>query len=149
MFITLCENKTAFLIDAGYIFWLELRSARYERIAWKYRDVIITLDHTSYEFAIELDIYVHGKEVDVNKLFNDLGLPFKTRYEYCGAGMEKGIAHFAEVLEKLINDIYLHNYDGLVRKLENTIEAPSQPLQDYYLTGAVSFKEQEANYGKP
>ena len=33
MFISLCENKTAFLIDAGYIFWLECRSRNYERIA--------------------------------------------------------------------------------------------------------------------
>jgi len=82
MFITLCENKLAFLIDAGYSFWLECKSPDYERIAWRNKDVIITVDHTSYEFALEMDIYVHGKQVDENKLFSEIGLPFRPRYEY-------------------------------------------------------------------
>ena len=133
MFITLCENKLAFLIDAGYSFWLECKSPDYERIAWRNKDVIITVDHTSYEFALEMDIYVHGKQVDENKLFSEIGLPFRPRYEYCGAGMEKGIAYFAEALDKLINDTYWQDYDGLARKLENTTEPPPPQIHDYYL----------------
>ena len=128
MFKTLCENKMAFLIDAGYSFWLECRSSNYERIAWKNRDVIITIEHESYEFRLGLDIYVHGREVDVNKLFSDLGLPYKSSYEYYGASFEEGVTYFAEALDKLINDIF---------------------WQDNYLTGTVNFKEQEAEYGKP
>ena len=133
MFITLCENKTAFLIDAGYIYWLEVRSPNYERIAWKSRNVIITIEHESYEFRLRLDIYVHGREVDMGKLFSDLDLPYKSSYEYFGAGIEKGVTYLAEALDKLINDIYWMDEDSLIAQLENTLLPPPPPIQVYGL----------------
>lgn len=138
MFITLCENKLAFLIEAGYSYWMECRSSNYERIAWKKDEVIITLDNSSYQYTLELDIYVHGRQVDENRLFSDSGLPFKSRYEYYGAGMENGIAYFAEALEKLINENYWQDYDGFIKKLENTVEPSPQPQNDYYLEQSYS-----------
>ena len=158
MFISLCENKTAFLIDAGYIFWLECRSSNYERIAWKKRNVIIAIEHERYEFRLGLDIYVHGIEVDVNKLFSDMGLPYKCSYEYFGAGLEKGVTYISEALEKLINDIYWMDEEGLIAKLEDTLLPPPPPLQVYelehadqaYLSGdfrwAARFYKQYENF---
>ena len=60
MFITLCENKTSFLIDAGYIFWLECRSSNYERIAWKNRNVIIAIAflNISASFSATIHLYI-------------------------------------------------------------------------------------------
>ena len=87
---------------------------------------------------MELDIYVHGRQVDENRLFSDSGLPFKSRYEYYGAGMEKGIAYFAEALDKLINENYWQDYDGFIKKLENTVEPSPQPQNDYYLEQSYS-----------
>ena len=157
MFIALCENKTAFLIDAGYIYWLEVRSSNYERIAWKNRNVIITIEHESYEFRLVLDIYVHGKKVDVAKLFSDLDLPYRSSYEYFGAGIEKGVAYLAEALDKLINDIYRMDENGLITKLEGTLLPPPPPIHIYdleradqaYLSGdfrwAARFYKQHAS----
>ena len=136
MFKTLCENKMAFLTDCGYSLWLELSSTNYERIVWKNRDVIISIDHTNYESALELDIYVCGRQVDINKLFSDLGLSYTSaRYEYTASGMENGIAYFAEALDILINVIFLQDYDSLKQELENQAQAHH------------NFTEQEAEYG--
>ena len=136
MFKTLCENKMAFLIDCGYSIWLELSSINYERIAWKNLDVIISIDHTNFESALKLDIYVHGRQVDVMKLFRDLGLSYNSAlYEYTASGMENGIAYFAEALDILINVIFLQDYNSLKQELEN--QAQAHP----------NLTEQEAEYG--
>lgn len=134
MFISLCASRMAFLTDPGYSFCVECNTDKYERIAWTNNDIRITLEHTYYEFCLELSIYIRGKEVDVDRFFNDLDIPCRSRYEYWGAGMEKGVEFFAAALDKLINDIYLTDKDGLMQLLEKTLTPPPAPLHEYYLT---------------
>ena len=134
MFIALCMTQMASLIDAGYSFGVECDTDKYERIAWTNKDIRITLEHTYYEFCLELSIYISGNKVDVDTLFKDMNIPCRSRYEYWGAGMEKGVDFYADALEKLINDIYLMDEDGLIQQLEKTLTPPPAPLHEYYLS---------------
>ena len=132
MFISLCEAKMAFLADTGYGFWLESRHEKYERISWQKEDVRISIDHSSYEFRLELSIYIHGKEVDINRLFGYLKIPCRSSYGYYGSGMEKGIDYFVRALEKLICGICQTDED-LIARLEDNLLPPPVPLGEAFL----------------
>ena len=140
MFMSLCKKALSPMIGSGYVFETEHSANKYECVALKKDDVRITISNFSYEWTLFLNMYIRDEEVDMNELLAAHGINCKSSYQYYGAGIEKGVDYLAEMINKLVNDIYKADQSGFEAALQNAvIDRSPETVSRHYLEAADKY----------
>ncbi|MBO4687442.1 MAG: hypothetical protein J5636_02930 [Clostridiales bacterium] len=137
MFIPSMTEALSSLLDLGFIVETESAVDRYERLACTREDIRIVIEHESYHLALILSMFLDSKEVDVNKLFEALALPYRRKYEYPDKdSLSKAIAYMTEAVSGCIGP-YRDDPEGLKSALaEALIPESDMTEEEKYLLAA-------------
>ena len=146
MSISSISDSLPCLTEAGFNVGTECSDAQYERVAWTREGVRIVIEHEIIHYTLFLSMYLRDREVDVNRLFEKHGLPYRRKYEYPDKTcLEKAIIYMSDAVTGFISK-YRDDPDGLKAALEKALILESTETEEERYLRAADQQYLAGNY---